>query len=142
MAVRIENRGKETPSFAERAIQVSGEIKTRQSLEANFLDAVTVALDSVEYVRVKRRFLRQRPQPATHQNLFANLPCALLPFCLRANIWKRTRRIQGFYAGRLRSFRLGASNGWKRPDGREAGNQNECVAEFGLAVHKRLWLIK
>src|SRR5258707_7619037 len=66
VAVRVENCRVGTLAPAKRTVQISGEIKSRESLKINFLDAVAVALDFAKDMRVERRLLRHRPQAAAH----------------------------------------------------------------------------
>ena len=103
--VRIEDGGKRALAAAERAIQISGEVKTGEGLKMDLLDAVTIPLDFPEDARLERSFLRHRPQTAAHENLLANIFGARLPFFQGRNPWKVARGVEGY--GCRGIFRLG-----------------------------------
>ena len=78
--VRVQDRRERPVALPQRPIQIARQIKSGIRLEIDLLDAVTVALDLAEDVSVQRRFLRQRPQPATDEDIFADLFGPRFPF--------------------------------------------------------------
>src|SRR5439155_418036 len=96
MPVWIQDRRERPVALPRRPIQVAREKKTGISLEMNLLDTVAVALDLAKNARPQRRLLRQRPQPATDENLFANFFGPRFPFGLRLDFWKGARGVEVF----------------------------------------------
>jgi hypothetical protein len=79
----VENCREWAFALAQWPIQISSHVKSRQRLEINFFDAVTIALDLAEDVRFEWPLRRHGPQAAAHKNVFANFASALLPLFAR-----------------------------------------------------------
>src|SRR5437764_9969934 len=104
--MRIEHAGERPPAFAQRAVQIPSEIESWISLKINFLDAVSLAFDLPKNSGAQRRLVRQRPQPATDQDVLPNFFGALLPLRLGFDLRERARRVgvfdlRGWCVGRL-----------------------------------------
>src|SRR5947199_10586205 len=99
MAVRIENGGERSFAVAERPVQISRQIKSRNRFEVNFFDAVALAIDFVENDRMNRPALRHRPEAATDENLFPNVARPSLPFAARGDVRELAGRIESANGG-------------------------------------------
>ena len=119
VSVRVQDRRERPVALPQRPIQIARQIKSGIRLEIDLLDAVTVALDLAKNVRVQRRLLRQRPQPATDEGVFAYLFGPRLPFGSRLDFRKRARRVQILHrAGAL----IGSGQRLRRENARRCGN--------------------
>jgi len=65
-------------------------------LNIDFLDAVTLAVNLAENMRLERSFLRHRPEAATYENMLANVFAAFLPLFTRSDGRKIARGVEVF----------------------------------------------
>src|SRR5215208_5281636 len=72
VAMWVENCREGTWASPQRTVKISGQVKPGPRLKLDLFDAVTVAFDLPEYLRLQRCFFRQRPQAATDEHLLAN----------------------------------------------------------------------
>ena len=96
VAVRIEYPGERSGPTTPRPIKIARQIKAWKRLNIDFLYTVTLPVNLAENVRLERRLLRQGPEAAAYENMFANIPGAFQPLFARRDGRKIARGVEVF----------------------------------------------